>query len=139
MPDFVRPQLCKLTSRPPSVDGWMHEIKFDGYRIQMRVEDGEVSLKTRTGLDWTNRFSTIAKAAAKLPDVIIDGEIVALNKAGDPDFSAMQAALSNGSTDDLVFFAFDMLFFAGEDLRQAPLFERKKRLRKTLEKVIRVN
>jgi len=139
MPDFVRPQLCKLTSRPPSVDGWMHEIKFDGYRIQMRVEDGEVSLKTRKGLDWTNRFSTIAKAAAKLPDVIIDGEIVALNKAGEPDFSAMQAALSNGSTDDLVFFAFDMLFFAGEDLRQAPLFERKKRLRKILVKVIRVN
>jgi bifunctional non-homologous end joining protein LigD len=138
MPDFVRPQLCKLTSRPPSADGWLHEIKFDGYRIQMRVEDGDVSLKTRTGLDWTDKFSTIAKTAAKFPDAIIDGEIVALNKAGDPDFSEMQAALSDGSTDNLVFFAFDMIFFDGEDLRQAPLFERKKRLRKTLEKFIRV-
>ena len=139
MPDFVSPQLCKLTARPPSADGWLHEIKFDGYRIQMRVEDGEVSLKTRTGLDWTDKFSTIAKAAAKFPDVIIDGEIVALNKAGDPDFSAMQAALSDGSTDDLFFFAFDILFFDGEDMRQAPLFERKKRLLKILEKFIRVN
>ena len=86
MPDFVPPQLCKSTSRSPSADGWLHEIKFDGYRIQMRVEDGDVSLKTRTGLDWTDKFPTIAKAAAKLSDAIIDGEIVALSKTGDPDF-----------------------------------------------------
>jgi bifunctional non-homologous end joining protein LigD len=138
MPDFVHPQLCKLTSRPPSADGWLHEIKFDGYRIQIRVENGEVSLKTRTGLDWTDKFPTIAKAAAKFPDVIVDGEIVALKRAGNPDFSAMQAALSDGSTDDLVFFAFDMMFIDGEDLRQEPLLERKKRLRKTLEKFIRL-
>ena len=139
MPDFVPPQLCKLTSRPPSADGWLHEIKFDGYRIQMRVEEGEVSLKTRTGLDWTDKFPAIAKAAAKLPDAIIDGEIVALNKASNPDFSALQTALSDGSTDDLVFFAFDLMFSDGEDLRQVPLFERKKKLRKSLEKFIKVN
>ena len=86
MPDFVPPQLCKSTSRSPSADGWLHEIKFDGYRIQMRVEDGDVSLKTRTGLDWTDKFPAIATAAAKLSDAIIDGEIVALSKTGDPDF-----------------------------------------------------
>ena len=134
MPNFVPPQLCKSTSRSPSADGWLHEIKFDGYRIQMRVEDGNVSLKTRTGLDWTDKFTAIATAAAKLPDAIIDGEIVALSKPGNPDFSAMQTALSEASTDNLVFFAFDLLFSDGDDLRQLPLFERKKRLRKILTK-----
>src|ERR1019366_6404289 len=118
----------------PSADGWLHEIKFDGYRIQMRVEEGNVSLKTRTGLDWTDKFTAIATAAAKLPDAIIDGEIVALSKPGNPDFSAMQTALSEASTDNLVFFAFDLLFSDGDDLRQLPLFERKKRLRKILTK-----
>ena len=138
MPDFVPFQLCKLTSRPPSADGWLHEIKFDGYRIQMRVEDGEASLKTRTGLDWTDKFPAIAKAAAKLSDAIIDGEIVALTKAGDPDFSALQTALSEGRTDDLIFFAFDLLFADGGDLRQLPLLERKNRLRKILNAHIKV-
>ena len=76
MPDFVATAaLRKLSTRPPSAEGWVHEIKFDGYRIQMRVEDGEVTLKTRKGLDWTDKFPAIAKAAAKLPDAIIDGEI----------------------------------------------------------------
>ena len=80
MPDFAGIQLCETSARPPSADGWVHEIKFDGYRIQMRIEDGEVTLKTRKGLDWTDKFPAIAKAAAKLPDAIIDGEIVALEQ-----------------------------------------------------------
>src|SRR5476649_2471770 len=105
----------------------------------MRIADGDVSLKTRTGLDWTDKFPTIAKAAAKLPDAIIDGEIVGLSKSGSPDFSALQTALSEGSTDDLVFFAFDLLFSNGDDLRQMPLSERKKRLRQKLEKLINAN
>lgn len=132
MPDFIPPELCKLTSRPPSADGWLHEIKFDGYRVQLRVEDGDVSLKTRTGLDWTDKFPTIAKAATRLSDAIIDGEIVALSKTGGPDFSALQAALSEERTDDLIFFAFDLLFAGGDDLRQLPLLERKSRLRNIL-------
>ena len=132
MPDFAGLQLCEASASAPSADRWVHEIKFDGYRIQMRIEDSKVTLKTRKGLDWTEKFSVIAKAAAKLPDAIIDGEIVALNSKGDPDFSAMQAALSDGNTDDLVFFAFDLLFAEGEDLRPLPLLERKERLRKLL-------
>ena len=132
MPDFAGLQLCEASASAPSADGWVHEIKFDGYRIQMRIENGDVTLKTRKQLDWTEKFSAIAKAAAKLPDAIIDGEIVALNSKGDPDFSAMQAALSDGNTDDLVFFAFDLLFAEGEDLRPLPLLERKERLRKLL-------
>jgi bifunctional non-homologous end joining protein LigD len=134
LPDFVAPQLCNSAARAPSSDDWVHEIKFDGYRIQMRIEDGEVSLKTRKGLDWTEKFPATAKAASKLPDAIIDGEVVAMNENGDPDFSALQAALSDGDTDDLIYFAFDLLFADGEDLRQLPLSERKARLRALLNK-----
>ena len=76
MPPFIAPQLCSSVARPPSGNDWIHEIKFDGYRIQMRVESGNVSLKTRKGLDWTRKFGAIAKAAGELPDCIVDGEIV---------------------------------------------------------------
>lgn len=132
MPDFAGLQLCEAATRPPSADSWVHEIKLDGYRIQMRIESGAVTLRTRKGLDWTDRFPAIAKAAAKLPDALIDGEIVALNANGDPDFPAMQAALAEGRTDALVYFAFDLLFTEGEDLRPLPLLARKDRLRKLL-------
>lgn len=137
MPDFVEPQLCQASERAPSGDSWVHEIKLDGYRIQMRVEDGEVSLKTRKALDWTEKFPEIEKAAAKLPDAIIDGEVVALNAEDYPDFSALQAALSDGNTDDLIYFAFDLLFVDGEDLRKLPLTARKERLEAVLEKYAR--
>ncbi|MEH6951665.1 DNA ligase D [Nitrobacter sp. NHB1] len=132
MPDFVGFQLCEASATPPSAEGWVHEIKFDGYRIQTRIENSNVTLKTRKGLDWTEKFPIIAKAAAKLADAIIDGEIVALSGKGDPDFSAMQAALSEGNTGELVFFAFDLLFAEGEDLRPLSLLTRKERLRKLL-------
>ncbi|MEH2562762.1 DNA ligase D [Bradyrhizobium sp. AZCC 2289] len=133
MPDFVAPQLCASVERPPNSDGWCHEIKFDGYRVQLRVEDGEAALKTRKGLDWTEKFQGIAKAAKSLPDALIDGEIVALDRNGAPDFSTLQAAISDGKTGGLIFFAFDLLFADGEDLRPLPLGERKARLRKLLE------
>ena len=118
MPDFVAPQLCTSVDRPPNGEGWCHEIKFDGYRVQLRVEDGEAVLKTRKGLDWTDKFAAIAKEGSALPDVLIDGEIVALDHDGAPDFSTLQAAISDGKTDDLIFFAFDLLFAEGEDLRR---------------------
>jgi bifunctional non-homologous end joining protein LigD len=132
LPDFIAPQLCETLSRPPSGSGWLHEIKFDGYRIQMRVLDGKTTLKTRKGLDWTAKYPAIDRAAADLPDAIIDGEICALDENGAPDFAALQAALSEGKTDDLVYFAFDLLFDGGEDLRALPLSERKARLQKFL-------
>ncbi|MGQ3038932.1 MAG: non-homologous end-joining DNA ligase, partial [Neoaquamicrobium sediminum] len=134
MPDFIPPQLCETLERPPSADGWIHEIKFDGYRIQARIENGEVTLKTRKGLDWTAKYPAIATSAASLPDAIIDGEICALDENGAPDFAALQAALSEGKTDALVYFAFDLLFEGSEDLRQLPLTERKKRLEALLSK-----
>ncbi|WP_312223692.1 DNA ligase D [Rhizobium rhizoryzae] len=131
MPDFIPPQLCESLDRPPAA-GWVHEIKFDGYRIQMRVEDGEVTLKTRKGLDWTAKWPAIAASASELPDSIIDGEICALDENGAPDFAALQAALSEQKTDDLVFFAFDLLFSGEDDLRDLPLTERKDRLQTLL-------
>ena len=133
MPGFIPPQLCTSVERPPAGADWVHEIKFDGYRIQMRVEGGKAALQTRKGLDWTARFETIAKAAAELPDCIIDGEIVALDDHGAPDFAALQAALSEQKTEDLVFFAFDLLWSDGEDLRRETLAARKARLKDMLE------
>jgi bifunctional non-homologous end joining protein LigD len=132
MPRFVEPQLCRLMDRPPGGAGWAHEVKFDGYRLQLRVEDGEAALRTRKGLDWTAKFTSLAEQAAALPDCLIDGEAVALDRRGVPDFGALQAALSEGRSESLVYFAFDLLFADGEDLRQLPLRERKERLHELL-------
>jgi bifunctional non-homologous end joining protein LigD len=132
LPTFIAPQLCTLVDRPPSGSEWVHEIKFDGYRIQMRVEGGEVALRTRKGLDWTGKFPDIAQAAGKFTDCILDGEIVALDHDGVPDFAALQAALSDGETSELVFFVFDLLFADTEDLRDLALADRKSRLKAVL-------
>lgn len=134
MPDFVAPQLCASVERPPNADGWCHEVKFDGYRVQLRIEDGDVALLTRKGLDWTDKFSAIARAAKTLPDALIDGEIVALDHNGIPSFSALQAAIADNKTGNLIFFAFDLLFANGEDLRALPLRERKERLKSLLQR-----
>jgi len=135
LPKFVEPQLARLVDQPPSGAGWVHEVKFDGYRMQLRVEDGKARLLTRKGLDWTRKFSAIAAAAAKLPDCILDGEICALDHNGAPDFAALQAALSDDKSDPLIFFAFDLLFADGEDLRALPLSARKTRLEALLKRI----
>jgi bifunctional non-homologous end joining protein LigD len=135
VPDFIAPQLCESVAQPPSQKGWVHEVKLDGYRTQIQVRNGRAILRTRKGLDWTTRFKATAKAAAALPDCIIDGEVVALDTNGVPRFPALQAALSEGRSQDLVYFAFDLLFEATDDLRGAPLRERKARLKKLLKDV----
>jgi bifunctional non-homologous end joining protein LigD len=132
IPEFVPPQLCRTVARPPVGDGWVHEAKLDGYRVQLRIAGGNVSLRTRTGLDWTDRFGHIAEATRSLPDGLIDGEVVALDGHGIPDFPALQAALSDGRSDGLVLYAFDLLYDASGDLRERPLSERKARLRTLL-------
>ncbi len=131
-PKFIAPQLARLVPFTPTEEGWGHEIKFDGYRMQMRVAGGEVTLRTRKGLDWTDRFKEIAKAGEALPDCIVDGEIVALDARGVPSFAALQAALVDESTADLIYFAFDLLHADGGDLRRSPLSARKERLSKLL-------
>ena len=132
MPRFIEPQLCTLVERPPGSADWVHEVKFDGYRMQLRVEGGAAVLRTRKGLDWTDRFPEIARAAGQLPDGIVDGEIVALDAHRVPDFAALQAALSERQTATLTYFAFDLLFLGSEDLRPLPLAQRKQRLRALL-------
>jgi bifunctional non-homologous end joining protein LigD len=133
IPRFVEPQLCKLVDRPPSLAGWAHEVKFDGYRAQLHVQGGKALINTRRGLDWTARFSAIAQDAARLPDCLIDGEIVALDHNRMPSFAALQAALSEDKSENLIFFAFDLLFADHADLRALPLSERKSRLEVLLE------
>ncbi|MFY8142628.1 MAG: DNA ligase D [Caulobacter sp.] len=134
MPTFVPPQLCKLVDRPPTGAGWAHEIKFDGYRMQLRVQAGRATLRTRTGLDWSDRFPRLVQDAASLPDALIDGEVVALDTEGSPSFAGLQAALSDEDTDNLIFFAFDLLHAADESLVDLPLAERKARLKALLPK-----
>ena len=134
LPRFVEPQLCRTLEKPPGGGGWAHEIKFDGYRMQLRTEGGRATLLTRKGLDWSEKFPAVVKAGGKLKDGIIDGEVVALDHTGAPDFAALQAAISGGKTDDLIFFVFDCLFAGAEDLRPLPLEARKARLKDVVAK-----
>ncbi len=137
LPDFIAPQLCQSTEKPPRGAGWVHEIKFDGYRMQLRISGGQATLLTRNKLDWSAKFPAILKSAAEMPDGIIDGEIVALDVNGAPDFAALQAAISDARTSNLIFFAFDLLFEGQEDLRPLPLGERKTRLKNLLQTAYR--
>jgi bifunctional non-homologous end joining protein LigD len=128
MPEFVEPQLCSVCERAPAGTQWVHEVKFDGYRMQLRVAGGKAVLRTRKGLDWTDKFKPIARTATRLSDCIVDGEVIALNKSGAPDFSALQAALSERKSERLIYFAFDLMFLDSEDLRHFPLERRKAHL-----------
>lgn len=131
LPEFVSPQLCVPVERPPGSEGWGHEIKIDGYRMQLRVEDRAATLRTRKALDWTGKFPAIARAASKLPDCLLDGEVAALDSHGLPNFSALQAALSEEKTNHLIYFAFDLLYLDEdglENLMPFPFAERKRRL-----------
>ncbi|QFY60689.1 DNA ligase D [Rhizobium grahamii] len=129
MPDFVEPELAKLKASPPGGEGWIHEIKFDGYRLQIRIENGHVVMLTRNGLDWTEKFGEpILKAFAKLPlkTAILDGELVVEQANGASDFSALQSDLSEGRSDRFKFYAFDLLYLDGHDIREAKLLDRKR-------------
>lgn len=131
LPDFVEPCLATLVEKPPSGETWLHEVKFDGYRLQARVKDGKVRLLTRSGLDWTPRFGRgLVETLAALPcdEALLDGELVALGSGGISSFSALQQALSEGKSAGMVYFAFDLLHLDGEDLRAQPLIARKERL-----------
>ncbi len=134
-PAFVPIQLCKAVDHPPSATGWAHEIKFDGYRLQIGIGGGQAVLRTRKGLDWSDRFPELATDAAGWPDAVIDGELCALDDDHMPDFSALQAAISEGETDRLVYFAFDLLFEGAEDLRKLPLAHRKARLQAYIDRL----
>ncbi len=129
-PRSLAPQLATLVATAPEGEGWLHELKFDGYRIVAFVRDGRVRLVTRNGKDWTRRFSTVAAAVAKLPvkQAIFDGEVVVLNEEGVSDFQRLQNALKRGDAESLIYFVFDLPHCEGYDLTATPQAERKQAL-----------
>ncbi|WP_373414087.1 DNA ligase D [Ensifer aridi] len=134
-PERVEPQLATQTIVPPDAkEGWLHEIKFDGYRTMAHLAGGNVRLITRGGLDWTKRYGDLPEAFRRLPcrDAIIDGEIVVLDEGGISRFSLLQDALSSGAGNKLVFFAFDLLHLDGWNLLNSPLEKRKALLEQLL-------
>lgn len=135
LPKFIKPALATLKKTAPSGERWLHEIKFDGYRTQARIDRGDVTLLTRSGLDWTEKFGpAVLQAFANLPleNAIIDGEIVVEKETGISDFSALQADLSDGRNDRFRYYAFDLLHLDGRDLQNAALRDRKALLEKLL-------
>lgn len=134
LPDFVPPSLATLSDKAPEAGNWIHEIKFDGYRIQARLENSKVKLLTRKGLDWTHKFSDVAKAVAGLPadSALIDGELVVNDERGVSNFSALQHALKSGDSGAMIYYVFDLLHLNGDDLRPLPLTHRKAALAQLL-------
>ncbi|ANP46568.1 DNA ligase D [Candidatus Viadribacter manganicus] len=133
---FVEPALATRVDDAPKGDAWIHEIKYDGYRIQAAVSGDSVRLYTRTGLDWTGKFQSIADAlaASKLKDILIDGEVAVAQAGGKTDFSALQKSLENGVAKGVSYFVFDLLAEGAKDLRKTPLIDRKLRLERILAK-----
>jgi bifunctional non-homologous end joining protein LigD len=127
LPSFILPELAQSASKPPRTAGWIHELKLDGYRIQVRKDGARVRLLTRTGLDWTHRMRPIALQLKNIPadTAILDGEVVVLSEDGTTSFADLQAAFQEGSRKLLTFFAFDLLHLNGHNLRELPLIRRK--------------
>jgi bifunctional non-homologous end joining protein LigD len=135
LPAFVEPQLASPTAAPPAGAGWVHEVKFDGYRLMARIDRGRVKLFTRKGLDWTDKFTSLKKALEGLPAVtaMLDGEVVVESESGAPSFTDLQAELSAGRSDRFRYYLFDLIHLDGTDLTGAPLLERKAALARLLE------
>lgn len=132
LPTFVAPCLATLVDSAPDGSNWIHEIKFDGYRIQARLDRGNVRLLTRKGLDWSDRFPKVARAVGNLKatTALIDGEIVSEDEDGISRFSLLQQDLKAGRHDRMVFYAFDLLHLDGADLKMQPVGDRKAALAK---------
>ena len=132
-PGFVEPALASSIERVPSGQRWIHEIKFDGYRVQVHLANEAVTVYTRRGYDWTKRFKKVAGDAwhIKAGSAIIDGEIVVPAADGTTDFSVLQNELK-GNSSKIVLVAFDLLYLNGRDIRGLPLLQRKAELRKII-------
>jgi DNA ligase D-like protein (predicted ligase) len=137
-PTWIKPQLTRLVEEAPTGKEWLHEIKYDGYRMHARIDGDKIQLLTRTGLDWSPRYKCTIEAlrSLRVKSAYLDGELCALNADGVPVFSRLQAAMDEGRTDQLVFFAFDLLFLNGQSTAQLPLIERKERLKRLFKKEI---
>jgi bifunctional non-homologous end joining protein LigD len=133
-PEFIHPQTATLANRPPAGENWLHEIKYDGYRILCELRGGRARLFSRNQKDWTDRFPHIAKAVTGLPieSAILDGEVAVVDEHGRTDFQAVQNILQGVRSGRLIYFLFDLPFCSGYDLSDAPLIERKELLKKVL-------
>lgn len=136
LPHFVSPCLASLSDSVARGDQWVHEIKFDGYRLQARIDGADIRLLTRTGLDWTDRFSALAAALKKLKltSAILDGEAVVQDDSGASSFVALVDALKAGRTSDMTYYLFDVMYLEGVDTTSAPLLERKALLETVLQR-----
>lgn len=135
-PGFIPPQLPRLVTSVPKEGGeWVHEMKLDGYRLQAHLKNGIATLFTRRGLNWSNKFPHTLNSIEQLPAVnaIFDGEVVALDENGRPDFQTLQNSLKSKKDNYLRYYLFDLLYLNGKDLKALPLLERKKMLRELLE------
>jgi len=134
LPDAIEAQLASAAKSPPTGPAWVHEIKYDGYRMLCRIVHGQARLVSRTANDWTGDFDALARTLALLPvdEAWLDGEVVALDAKGRTSFQALQKALSATDSRNLKYLAFDLLYLNGFDLRDAPLTERKRLLRELL-------
>jgi bifunctional non-homologous end joining protein LigD len=130
LPQWIRPQLTELVNAAPDGSEWLHEIKFDGYRMHARLDRGAVRLLTRTGLDWTHKYPAIAAAVSSLrvDQAYLDGELCGVRPDGITSFSMIQNASDSGNAAGLMFFLFDLLYLDGENVSARPLIERKARL-----------
>lgn len=131
---FIKPALAEATTEPPKSGPWVHEIKYDGYSIQVHKLNSKVALFTRNGLDWTNRIGTVAQELQSLgaQSAIIDCEAVVLNESGIADFGALQKELKRGAKARITLIALDLLHLDGQDLRKQPLTARKAQLKAQL-------
>ncbi|MFY9935841.1 MAG: DNA ligase D [Silvibacterium sp.] len=135
LPAFITPQLAAQSTEAPRSSGWVHELKLDGYRIQVRKDSDHIQLLTRTGLDWTHRMKVLVPFFEALPagTAILDGEVVVLSPSGSTSFANLQAAFQEGAKHPLTYFAFDLLHLNGHNLRDLALTDRKALLSRLLE------
>lgn len=134
LPGFIQPELCSLVDHAPSGDDWVHEVKYDGYRSLCRKDGADIKILTRSGLDWSKKYKAIVQELEKIKakSYMIDGEIAWIDDKGLTQFDGLQQALSDEQSEELVYYAFDLLFLNGKDLREIPLLERKSLLEKLL-------
>ncbi|MBC7467211.1 MAG: DNA ligase D [Bdellovibrio sp.] len=130
LPAFIEPELCALVDQAPKGDQWIHEIKFDGYRSLCRKENTRVQMLTRSGLDWSAKYKATVDEMKRIKakSFFIDGEIAWVDDKGRSQFDGLQDALTDGRSQDLVYYVFDLLYLNGKDLKDLPLLERKKLL-----------
>ena len=134
-PRFIEPCHPAERDKPPTGSKWLYEIKVDGYRAQLHLRDGKAIVYSRRGHDWTDQFSMIARAAEHLPvrHAVMDGEVIVQDASGVADYHALRRELARKNSSQLTYYAFDLLFLDGVDLRSKPLIDRKRRLENLLE------